>query len=53
MSDISPTKVGLFVISRELQFLVCNHREECASPYRPDKGRTFLKERNEVQRTIQ
>lgn len=52
MPDISPTKVGLFVISRELQFWVCNHSEECASPYRPDKGRILLKEENEVETTI-
>ena len=32
LPDISPAKVGLFGISRKLQFKVCNHGKPHASP---------------------
>lgn len=41
LSDISPEKMGLFGVSRELQSKVCNHGEPCASPKRAMEGASF------------
>lgn len=32
LPDIFLAKMGLFEISRELQFGICNHGESCVSP---------------------
>ena len=52
LPDISPAKIGLFGISRELQSKVCSHVEpQPSSP--PSKGRRgFYREENEVGRAI-
>ena len=44
--------MGLFRISREFQFMVCNHDEPCASSHRPRRGEGIYKEQNEVGRAV-
>ena len=49
-TDISSAKMGLFWISRELQFGVCNHGEPPARPGR--KGVCFYREEKEIERAL-
>ena len=44
LPDISPAKMGLFRISKELQFGICNHGEPHASPHtaKEEKGKRKL-----------
>lgn len=39
---VSPARMGLFGINRELQFGVCNHGEPCASPQQKLRGKLFF-----------
>ena len=43
MPDISPAKTGLFGISRELPFGVCNHGEPRVSPHTARDGEHFYR----------
>ena len=52
MSYISPGKMGLFGICKELQFKVCKHGEPLTSPCTAWEGECFLKREEEVGRTI-
>ena len=45
-------KIGLFRISGELQFRVCNHGEPCASSHMAREGEHFYKEEKEVGRAV-
>lgn len=49
---ISPAKIGLFKISRELQFGVCNHSEARASPKGQGKESTFIQGEKAMGRAI-
>ena len=51
LPDISPAKMGLFGISRDLQFQVCNHGEPHVSPC-PATGELFYRGEKEVGRAI-
>ena len=44
--------MGLFRISRELQFGVCNHGEPRASPLTAREGELFYREEKEVGRAL-
>ena len=50
--DISPTKMGLFRTSRELQFKVCNHGEPYASPHMTREGEGFYRGKKEGGRDL-
>ena len=50
LPDISPAKMGLFKINRELHFRVCNHGEPRASPFMAREGEHFYREEKEVGR---
>ena len=55
LPDISPGKMGLFLISRELQFGVCNHGETykvAVSPLVAREGECFYRGENKVGRVI-
>ena len=52
LPDISPVKMGLFKISRELQFWVCNHNEPYASPQTAREGGCFYRGEKEVGRDV-
>ena len=41
LPDISPAKIGLFKISRELQFRVCNHGKPHTNSYMAREGGHF------------
>ena len=50
---VSPAKMRLFKINKELQFRISNHGKTCASPYATRRGgRTLLKGKTEVGRAI-
>ena len=52
LPDISPAKVGLFGISRDLHFGVCNHGEPLASLHTAREGERFYKEEKGFGRAI-
>ena len=52
LPDISPAKMGLFRISRELQFEIGNHGKPCASPHIAREGECFYRGRKEVGSAI-
>ena len=52
LSDISPAKMGLFRISRELQFGLCNHGKPRASSRLSREGECFYRGEKEVGRVI-
>ena len=52
LPDISPAKMDLFGISRELHFGVCNHGKPCASSFMAKEGEHFYREEKEVGRAI-
>ena len=52
MLDISSAKMGLFGISGELQFRVCNHGKPCASPHMAREGEHFQREEKEVGKDV-
>ena len=43
LPNISPAKMGLFRIVRELQFGVCNHGKPHSSPYMAREGKHFCR----------
>ena len=45
--DICSAKMGLFGISGELQFRVCNHGKPCASPHMAREGENLHREEKE------
>ena len=49
---MSPVKMGLSGISRELQFSFCNHREPFESPRTAKEGKHFYREEKEIARAI-
>ena len=52
VSDISPAKMGLFSISRELQFEVCICGEPSVSPQSARAGEHFYRGEEEVGRAL-
>ena len=52
LPDISPSKMGLFWISRELQFGVCNHGEPSTSSCTAREGEHFHRDEKEVGRVL-
>ena len=44
--------MGLFGISRELQFRVCNHGKPCANPCKAREGDHFYRREKKVGRAI-
>ena len=49
---ISPTKMDLFRISKELQFRVCKHGEPCASPRIAREEKLYYRRKEEVGKAI-
>lgn len=43
LPDIFPAKLGLFEVSKKLQFGVCNYDEPCANPCRAKEGQHFYR----------
>ena len=52
MLDISLAKMGLFGISGELQFRVCNHGKPCASPHMAREEEHCNREEKEAGKVI-
>lgn len=52
LSDISPAKMGLFGISRELQFRVCKHGEAYTNPHTTREEEHFYRWAKEVGRAL-
>ena len=53
MLDIPPAKMGLYRLSRDFQFGVCNLGEpRRASPYLAREGEHFYRKEKEVERTV-
>ena len=44
--------MGLFGISKELQFGIYNHGKPCATPQQKWKGELFHREKKEIRRAI-
>ena len=49
LPDISPAKMGLFGISRELQFRVCSHGRPFKIPPQQGKENAFIQEKTKLQ----
>ena len=52
MPNISPAKVYLFGISKDLQFGVCDHGKLCASPQTAREGEHFYRGEKKVGRAV-
>ena len=52
LPGISPAKIGLFRVSKELQFRVCNHGATCTGPHRAREVKHFPREETEDGRIL-